>query len=162
MALWSLRNGRRSYLQEGLLDMRQMRQKIPGLSNVYSITEGDPKEEKGYHCWRKWMEFGEKTGCHQKPERSFFIHGYQMPVCARCFGVILGYLIAVPSFFIFGFLKMISLGGCVLMFADWLVQAAGLLKSTNYRRLITGILGGFGIMSIELFLIKKLILFIRK
>jgi uncharacterized membrane protein len=25
--------------------------------------------------------------CHQKPERSFFIDGHQLPVCARCTGL---------------------------------------------------------------------------
>ncbi|MCB7430270.1 DUF2085 domain-containing protein, partial [Erysipelatoclostridium ramosum] len=29
--------------------------------------------------------------CHQKAERSFFIHGYQCPVCARCSGLYIGY-----------------------------------------------------------------------
>ena len=25
--------------------------------------------------------------CHQRPERSFHLHGIQLPVCARCFGL---------------------------------------------------------------------------
>ncbi len=28
--------------------------------------------------------------CHQRPERSFHLHGVQMPVCARCAGLYLG------------------------------------------------------------------------
>ena len=27
--------------------------------------------------------------CHQRPERSFFINGHQLPVCARCTGLYL-------------------------------------------------------------------------
>ena len=27
--------------------------------------------------------------CHQRPERSFFVDGHQLPVCARCTGVYL-------------------------------------------------------------------------
>ena len=27
--------------------------------------------------------------CHQRPERSFFIDGHQLPVCARCTGIYL-------------------------------------------------------------------------
>ena len=38
--------------------------------------------------WIKLMEIGSYLGCHQMPERSFFINGYQMPICARCVGVI--------------------------------------------------------------------------
>lgn len=38
--------------------------------------------------------------CHQRPERSFHLDGAQLPVCARCFGLYLGFAlgtIAVPS-----------------------------------------------------------------
>lgn len=85
-----------------------------------------------------------------------------MPVCARCFGVIIGYIIALPSIFLFGFQRVLSIAGCITMLIDWLIQAAGIKKSTNYRRLATGILGGFGIMSLQLYFIKKLILLIKK
>ncbi|MEI3349189.1 MAG: DUF2085 domain-containing protein [Dysosmobacter sp.] len=33
---------------------------------------------------------GHTLGCHQRPDRSFFFHGKQFPVCARCTGVFLG------------------------------------------------------------------------
>jgi len=32
--------------------------------------------------------------CHQRPERSFFLFGSQMPVCARCFGIYAGAALA--------------------------------------------------------------------
>jgi uncharacterized membrane protein len=32
--------------------------------------------------------------CHQRPERSFFLHGVQLPVCARCAGLYAGAAIA--------------------------------------------------------------------
>ena len=32
--------------------------------------------------------------CHQRPERSFFLWGSQMPVCARCFGIYAGAALA--------------------------------------------------------------------
>ena len=28
--------------------------------------------------------------CHQIPERSFYLHGFQLPVCARCLGLYAG------------------------------------------------------------------------
>jgi uncharacterized membrane protein len=28
--------------------------------------------------------------CHQLPERSFYVEGFQLPVCARCFGLYAG------------------------------------------------------------------------
>ncbi len=34
--------------------------------------------------------------CHQRPERSFFFHGHQLAVCARCTGIYAGAALAVP------------------------------------------------------------------
>lgn len=34
--------------------------------------------------------------CHQRPERSFFIDGRQVAVCARCSGLYAGAALAVP------------------------------------------------------------------
>ena len=33
--------------------------------------------------------------CHQRPDRSFFIEGHQLPVCARCTGLYLSGAIAL-------------------------------------------------------------------
>lgn len=49
--------------------------------------------------WIRLMEIGDSLGCHQMPERSFFISGYQFPVCARCTGVIISAIIATIVFF---------------------------------------------------------------
>ena len=40
--------------------------------------------------------------CHQRPERSFFIDGHQMAVCARCAGLYVGAALAVPLALIYG------------------------------------------------------------
>lgn len=80
-----------------------------------------------------------------------------MPVCARCTGVILGYLIAIPTFFLFGFSKLISIGGSAVLLVDWLLQAMEVRESTNKRRLISGVLGGYGIMSLQMFIVRKVI-----
>ena len=45
--------------------------------------------------WIKLMNYGEKLGCHQMPERSFFINGYQCPVCARCSGAMVSEVVAI-------------------------------------------------------------------
>lgn len=36
--------------------------------------------------------------CHQIPERSFFIFGYQTPLCARCTGIFLGSVLFLSLF----------------------------------------------------------------
>ena len=106
--------------------------------------------KKHDETWKKLMKVGEHTGCHQKPERSFFYNDYQFPVCARCTGVIIGYLIAIPCYVIFGFQKKLSITGALIMFADWAIQQAKIKESNNKRRFFTGIAGGFSIMSIQI------------
>ncbi|MDF2944947.1 MAG: hypothetical protein K0S01_3805 [Herbinix sp.] len=124
-------------------------------NSEYNRTD-QMKRRNADQCWLKCMELGEKTGCHQMPERSFFIKGYQMPVCARCTGVIFGYLIAIPGFLMFGFSKFAAFGGSLTLLIDWLLQTMKIKKSSNSRRLITGILGGYGIMLIQLFVLRQI------
>ena len=71
-----------------------------------------------------------------------------MPVCARCEGELIGILaglIAVwflrPPYWLMAFIML-------PMIADGLIQGITEYESTNVRRLITGILFGFGITMI--------------
>lgn len=91
------------------------------------------------------MTVGSAAGCHQLPERSFFFHGHQFPVCARCTGVILGQIAGgIASVYLLLPYDTISFL-CFLMFFDWWLQRVHLLQSTNLRRLITGVLCGFAV-----------------
>jgi len=92
---------------------------------------------------------GNNSGCHQMPERSFFYHGKQFPVCARCTGVFIGQILAI----IFSILKFtvkipVSIFLISIMGLDWFIQEIKIKPSTNIRRLLTGICGGFGVFSI--------------
>ena len=105
--------------------------------------------------WLKAMEIGAKAGCHQLPERSFFIGEWQFPVCARCTGVMLGHLLSVsaagkrlPA--------MLPVCCCLITLLDWTAQQKGLM-SNNRRRLVTGVLGGFGTGCLYLRLIGLLL-----
>lgn len=102
--------------------------------------------------WCKLMSIGEKLGCHQMPERSFFYKEYQFPVCARCTGVILS---SIVSLFVF-LKKKLPIWCCIIMsgimFGDWFIQFIGWKKSNNKRRLITGLIGGFGYSTLHLYL----------
>ena len=101
--------------------------------------------------WIRLMELGEMLGCHQMPERSFFIKGFQFPVCARCIGVILSAIIATIIFF----KKRLPIGLCLsmscVMLLDWGMQYLKIKESTNSRRLITGLIGGFGYSTLHLY-----------
>jgi len=94
-----------------------------------------------------------KPTCHQLAQRSIFLWGHQMPVCARCAGVwfslmIFGY-IATIILYIKTFrplslkLFLISLLPLAL---DGLSQLTGLRESTNTIRLITGAIVGISII----------------
>ena len=85
--------------------------------------------------------------CHQRADRSFFYRGRQFPLCARCTGILIGYILGITlailthakhhSYFLILLIPMIIDGGIQKLFA---------LESTNLRRLLTGILGGVGIV----------------
>ena len=99
---------------------------------------------------------GNHSGCHQLPERSFFYKGQQFPVCARCTGVSCGQLLALAvGFFIYVPLKL-SLILLTIMGLDWGIQAAGIKPSTNNRRFVTGLAGGFGLFSIYILIFKTI------
>ena len=110
--------------------------------------------------WIKLMEIGDTLGCHQMPERSFFIKGFQFPVCARCTGVIISAIIETILFV----KKKLPIGICIamssVMLLDWGIQYLKIKESTNARRLITGLIGGFGYSTLHLyfyyFIYKKL------
>lgn len=102
------------------------------------------------------------AGCHQRADRSFFYKGYQFPMCARCLGVYIGYILAVPisciHLFDYGTCSIL----CAIMFLDWYIQYKQIRQSTNLRRLITGVLGGFGFMTLFILFIKFFLIKICK
>lgn len=92
---------------------------------------------------------GNHSGCHQMPERSFFYHGKQFPVCARCTGVFFGFLAAV---FLLLFHRILPTKFAAFLLAlmgvDWGLQALNIKESTNCRRAVTGFAGGLGLYSL--------------
>lgn len=112
--------------------------------------------------WVQSMEFCSKyCSCHQMPSRSFFIGEYQFPLCARCTGIALGYIIAllVAPFRSFGYslailMPPLAVDGTVQYFTDY--------ESTNLKRIVTGILYGFAFTSITIHMISSVIKKIHK
>ncbi|AQR88418.1 hypothetical protein CLOBY_00740 [Clostridium saccharobutylicum] len=81
--------------------------------------------------------------CHRLPERSFFFKGKQFPICARCTGILIGYIIGILYIFFNKNLHIIiELSFMIPLLIDGTGQYIGYFKSTNIRRLITGILAG--------------------
>ncbi|MEO8434594.1 MAG: DUF2085 domain-containing protein [Pyrinomonadaceae bacterium] len=87
--------------------------------------------------------------CHQLPERSFYLSGYQLAVCARCTGLYLGFGAAA---LIYPLVRPLSRTDTPAR--RWLLLAAlplaidvgldliGLWKNTHLSRLFTGLLLG--------------------
>lgn len=100
--------------------------------------------------WLKSMNVCAPT-CHQRVERSFFFKNYQLPVCARCLGIYIGLFTSL--FFRFPYAILLI----PITYIDGFVQLKTNYESTNIRRLITGLLSGFGIMQLLLIIITAIL-----
>lgn len=115
------------------------------------------KISSNLHKFYFWlMATGKRTGCHQRADRSFFFRGYQFPVCARCTGVLVGYLVAIPCYIAWGTSLRLCIIFAAITLLDWVLQYGKLLESTNIRRLVTGICGGYGVLSAQLFFVRTI------
>jgi len=94
----------------------------------------------------KWLPI--IFGCHCKDERSFHYLGKKFPICARCTGELCGICVALLSCFFFVPPIYISLLLMVPMLADGFIQLTTSYESNNIKRLITGLLFGYGLFMI--------------
>lgn len=113
------------------------------------------------NIWIKSMEWCDKYwGCHQMPERSFFLGGYQLPVCARCTGILLGNIFALFTFWLIPFYWWYILL-LLPMAIDGFTQLANWRTSNNLLRLFTGMLSGYSIILIVANIIKSFIIALK-
>ena len=84
-------------------------------------------------------------GCHCRPDRSFFWRGRQFPVCARCTGVLLGMAVGLCTCLLWLPPWWLAVVLTIPLTADGLVQLWTAYESTNFRRLVTGLLFGWGL-----------------
>jgi uncharacterized membrane protein len=91
----------------------------------------------------KWLV--EIVPCHRMKSRSLKIKGYTLPLCARCTGILLGYLF-FPLLLVFHLNFSLWLGILLNfpMVLDGWTQKKKLRMSNNPLRLTTGIVSGFG------------------
>src|SRR5512135_2490511 len=115
--------------------------------------------------WEKARVIGYAL-CHQLPERSFFIHEHQSPLCARCTGMYLGFFIGLIFLIVrrrthaarmpttaiiavlIGFMAIMGIDG-VNSTISVIPGAPQLYHTTNLHRIVTGSL--FGIAMCMLF-----------
>lgn len=104
----------------------------------------------------KWLPI--IFGCHCLTERTLIIKNRKMPICARCFGQLIGIIIAIIYIIVFKALNWkISLLLCVPLIVDGFLQLLTSYTSNNPLRVFTGVLFGFGFTSFNLTLINLLI-----
>ena len=92
----------------------------------------------------EFLTFIGSSLCHQLDERSYHIDGFQMPLCARCLGIHLGFLSASVLLWLrrdrvgVGFPHVRSVVLLVLAMlpavADFALSYTGVLSSDNVRR----------------------------
>jgi uncharacterized membrane protein len=87
--------------------------------------------------------------CHQRADRSFFVNGHQMPVCARCTGLYAGAAIAGPLALIFAVSITSRRSRAILGVAalptllTWMLEFAGLVPFSNVSRFVAALPLGF-------------------
>lgn len=87
-------------------------------------------------------------GCHQRPERSFFIKGKQFPICARCTGELAGLIIGFLGWLFIQLPSSVYILLLIPMTVDGFIQLLTPYESTNLKRFLTGCLFGYGLISL--------------
>ena len=83
--------------------------------------------------------------CHQRPERSFWLAGVQLPVCARCLGIYGGVVIGAVSAPLLGIVRRPRtwmVASTIPALVSLVVEWAGLGRPSNGVRAMTGLVGG--------------------
>ena len=86
--------------------------------------------------------------CHTIESRSFYLDGVPMPICARCTGLYVGFLIGIGLFAAVRKLRESPIPSALVialvlpLVIDGVTQALGLRTSGNELRFLTGILAG--------------------
>lgn len=89
--------------------------------------------------------------CHQRPERSYWLAGAQLPVCARCTGLYVSAAIGAPIAFLYAArlsgaqarLAVILAGLPTLV--TWSIEMAGLAHPSNTVRAVAALPLGFAV-----------------
>ena len=76
--------------------------------------------------------------CHRLSERSFFVHGRQFHVCARCTGLLTGLILWPTLIPIRTMLPIVFLMSTAVFVIDSVTQFVGWRSSNNRLRFITG------------------------
>jgi uncharacterized membrane protein len=96
--------------------------------------------------------------CHRLSSRSFFVRNRQFHVCARCTGLIAGYIISPLLLPINEYAARFFLIACTALIADGLTQLLKWRESNNRLRVVTGFVTGATSLSFIWVLVTHLFL----
>jgi len=87
--------------------------------------------------------------CHQRPERSFFLFGRQLPVCARCTGLYAGAALGAPLALLLATsaassrARVLFVAAALPTATTWVVEYAGFAHVSNAIRFTAALPLGF-------------------
>lgn len=96
--------------------------------------------------------------CHNRSDRSFFIRGQKLPLCARCTGIFIGIILGIIIFLLYKIKISILILLLFPLCIDGFSQSFFCYESTNNKRLFTGLL--FGISLVNLFIYSTIYFFL--
>lgn len=89
-------------------------------------------------------------GCHCLSDRSFYFRDKKFPICARCSGELLGFVLSIFLYKFYSLNILINILLILPLLIDGFFQLLTKYESTNIKRLITGILFGYGFFNLFL------------
>jgi uncharacterized membrane protein len=121
-----------------------------GASVFVGLIIAAPVLESRGHAAAGWMVYRLFAPlCHQIPERSFYVAGHPLAVCARCAGIYAGFIACLFVYPLVRSLKRTEtprrawlIAAALPTTVDFLVNFTGLWHNTHTSRLLTGALVG--------------------
>jgi uncharacterized membrane protein len=142
-----------------------------GSGLIIALIVGAPLlAASGYHGAAVTIYHGFSRVCHQISERSFFVEGHPLAVCARCWGLYLGFAIGAVLYPLMRPLQNTEspdriwlLASAVPTAIDYGLGFFGILANTHISRFITASLLGFvsvfyvipGLIDLFLYCLKR-------
>ncbi|MCR1952211.1 DUF2085 domain-containing protein [Clostridium sp. DSM 100503] len=89
-------------------------------------------------------------GCHCRADRSFYFKHRKFPICARCTGELLGIILSIFLYKIYSLEILVNIFFILPMLIDGFFQLLTKYESNNIKRVIIGILFGYGFFNLFL------------
>jgi len=119
---------------------------ITDLSGVVGLSDNEDVIRNMSFPWNVMYTTGDRL-CHQQADRSLVLNGNQLPFCARCTAIWLGFVVGL-GFLVLYTIELNEKFLFVILFSlvpigiDGVGQLFGFWESTNLIRFVTGILAG--------------------